>query len=152
MSIEGGSELPNGYLMVDKYGIAPESIINLRDAAGWRTQEDQGVWDIILGQSLSVVGVEGPGQKLVGVGFLAGNVRHALLCDLVVHPKHRGIGVDQAIVRKRIELAEQMGIPYLYTELSAASGLTSLYEELGFVATGSAVYERRNDTRSNNRR
>ena len=138
MSNEDRAALPERYCMIDKMGLDPESVIALRDAADWGTERNPDVWKTAIEQSLATVGVVGPQQNLVGVGFLAGNIRHAVLCDLVVHPDHRGRGLGQAIVRRRVHLADQMRIPYLYTELASTNNLASLYEELGFVATGNA--------------
>lgn len=84
------------------------------------------------------MGVRHERGLLAGVGFLAGNLRHAVLCDFVVNPEHRGQGIGRAILNRRINIADALKIPYLYTELAPTNKLTKYYEELGFVATGHA--------------
>lgn len=141
MAKETGIVLPQGYDMVNKHRISAMAVIGLRAASQWGTEQDLMIWEDVIDESLSVTGVVGPGKDLVGVGFLAGNLRHAVLCDLVVHPDHRGRGIGQAIIRRRVQLAGEMNIPYLYTELSHTNTLTTLYQELGFAAAGN-IYTR----------
>lgn len=134
MAAEERFGLPEAYSFVNRLGVTPEAIIALRGAANWGTEQSADVWQNTILQSLATVGVTDPTSELVGVGFLAGNNRHAVLCDLVVDPKHRGRGIGRAILLKRMEIADQIGIPYLYTELSRTNNLTGLYVELGFRA------------------
>ena len=139
MSIEDQVGLPEDYIMSDGLGaFGADYVITLRERANWGTDRNLEVWDRVIQQSLASVGVFGRHGNMVGVGFLAGNERHAVLCDLVVHPSDRGLGIGKAIIRRRLQLAEQMKIPYLYTELAPTNNLSSFYEELGFEATGKA--------------
>lgn len=55
--------------------IDPVQIIELRQSVGWEGSEE-GVWRQCLEQSLTVVS-EFDGDKLVGIGFVSGNARHA---------------------------------------------------------------------------
>ncbi len=126
------------YLMVDHKGMSGEDIVILRERANWGTEHDADLWQRVIDDSIASVGIIGPRGNLVGAGFLAGNERHAVLCDLVVNPNHRGLGIGKSIIRRRIEIAEQKNIPYLYTELAPTNNLSSFYEQLGFVATGKA--------------
>ena len=134
VSVEDRFGLPEAYSFVNRLGVTPEAVIALRGAASWGTEQNVDVWQHTIFQSIATVGVTDPKSDLVGVGFLAGNNRHAVLCDLVVDPKHRGRGIGRAILLKRMEIADQIGIPYLYTEIAESNNLTGLYVQLGFRA------------------
>jgi GNAT superfamily N-acetyltransferase len=128
--------LPEGYTFADQSAITGEDIVGLRVASNRNTENRTAIWDKVLGQSLATVGVRNETEALVGVGFLAGNIRHGLLADLLVHPEYRGNGIGFAILEKRLAIADDMEIPYVYTELAASNVLQSMYEELGFTVTG----------------
>jgi ribosomal protein S18 acetylase RimI-like enzyme len=134
VSTEERFGLPEAYSFVNRLGVTPEAVIALRSAANWGTEQSPDVWQSTIFQSLATVGVVDAKSDLVGVGFLAGNNRHAVLCDLVVHPDHRRQHIGQAILHKRLEIADDIGIPYLYTELSHMNTVRGLYVELGFRA------------------
>jgi GNAT superfamily N-acetyltransferase len=132
---------PGSYSFVDEYSIEPEEIIDLRNAGDWGTETNREVWASVLNDSIATVGVRDEAGLLVGVGFLTGNARHAVLCDFIVHPEHRGQGIGSAILQRRVDIADELGIPYLYTELAKTNVLTAKYETLGFAAAGN-VYTR----------
>lgn len=125
--------IPDYYYFAEE--ITGEDVVRLRSSSDWGTVTDADLWQRTIDQSITVVGVGHPTQSLVGVGFLAGNPRHAILCDFVVHPNHRGQGIGQAILNRRINIAEELEIPYLYTELSPTNRLMGYYEDIGFMAT-----------------
>jgi|GEM_PF-1041951 len=128
--------LPDDYSFTDD--ITADEVIQLRTAGDWGTVTDPGIWQTVIDQSLATVGVRHDDSKLVGVGFLAGNIRHAVLCDFIVHPDHRGQKIGLALLHRRVNIADEMGIPYLYTELAPTNRLVNRYVALGFVATGHA--------------
>jgi GNAT superfamily N-acetyltransferase len=76
----------------------------------------------------------------VSVGFLAGNQRHAVLCDFLVNPEHRGKGIGLAVLHRRLNIAAKLSIPYLYADLAPTNNLRHHYEALGFIASGSLYF------------
>ena len=68
----------------------------------------------------------------MGIGFIAGNYRHAVLCDFNVRKEHQRKGIGRAILLARIKRAEELKIPYLYVSLHPSNPLRTLYEQLGF--------------------
>lgn len=130
--------LPPEYAFVDQTAITANEVIVLRDAGEWGTERSEELWQSVLEQSIATVGVRDGGDTLVGIGFLAGKPRHAVLCDFIVHPEHQGRGIGKAILNRRVNIADDMHIPYLYTELAPTNQLRRHYEELGFIATGHA--------------
>lgn len=132
--------LPKYYEFAHKITGADVSI--LRDSSNWGTITDHDLWQRTIDESIAVVGVSHPTHPLlVGIGFLAGNSRHAILCDFLVHPRHRGQGIGQAILNRRINIADELEIPYLYTELSPTNKLEEYYKGVGFIAS-SHMYSR----------
>jgi GNAT superfamily N-acetyltransferase len=130
--------LPEAYSFDDQSAITAAEVIALRDSANWGTERGLELWQSVIDQSIATVGVRHENGLLVGVGFLAGNARHAVLCDFTVNPVHRGQGLGAAILNKRINFADNAKIPYLYTEIAPTNRLKDYYEELGFIATGHA--------------
>jgi len=128
--------LPEDYTYAS--ALTAEEVIDLRSKSGWGTEKNTELWQRVINDSIAAIGVRDDTSELVGVGFLAGNPRHVVLCDFIVNPDHRGIGLGRAILNKRVNLADQLEIPYLYTNLAPTNRLQTYYEELGFVATGHA--------------
>lgn len=122
--------LPQGYSFVDGPSIRVDEVLVLRRSVGW---SDDGAerWINCLSQSLYVCGVRA-GEQLVGIGFVAGNLRHAVFCDLCVHIDHQKKGIASALFERRLEWIKEQEIPYLYTSLSAANPLRRRYREAGF--------------------
>lgn len=125
-------KLPEGYTFAEKEGIAPDEINALRKASNWVEQPPE-IWRDQLDTSKSVVGVRDSQGGLIGIGFLVGSKRHAVLCDFVVHPEHRGKGIGTVIFEKRLEEAESQGIRYLYAGLAETNVLKDKYLQHGFV-------------------
>jgi GNAT superfamily N-acetyltransferase len=129
------SVLPKGYTFAEE--IAAQEVIDLRVACEGGKERNPEIWQEAIYTSLLVSGVRGSGNELVGVGFLSGNIRHALLSDLTVHPAHRGHGIGKAIVWHRMDFASKTiegGIPYIYAEILPTNTLRPFYESLGFVS------------------
>lgn len=131
--------LPEGYRFSHRSSIAADEVIRLRQKSDWGTETRVEVWEECIARALAVVGARDKSSELVGVGFLAGNLRHAVLCDFTVLPEHRGKGIGTAILEKRVEIANQLEIPYLYTELVPENPLRQKYLDLGFVASGNLL-------------
>jgi GNAT superfamily N-acetyltransferase len=126
--------LPQGYSFASTF--SPQEVLDLRASSDWGTEHSTDVWQKVIDLSIASVGVRNESETLVGVGFLAGNPRHAVLCDFVVHPVHRGRGLGRAILHRRLNIADAADIPYLYTDLAPTNRLRSYYERLGFISTG----------------
>lgn len=129
-------QLPDGYIYA--FDVSPEEIIHLRTSSDWGTETNKELWQSVIDDSIATVGVRDEAEALASVGFLAGNLRHAVLCDFLVGPEHRGKGIGRAVLNRRMNIASELSIPYLYTELAPTNNLRTYYQELGFVATGHA--------------
>lgn len=135
--------LPDKYTFADRDSISPEEVISLRDESDWGRDRRTDVWRSAIEQSLATVGVRYDDEKLVGIGFLAGNARHALLCDFTVHPEHRNKGIGAAILDRRLVIADEIGVRYIYTDIAPTNTMLKRYIDLGFQASKN-VFERYN--------
>lgn len=132
------NSLPDGFSFVYNDEIQVDEIIKLREKVGWESY-DVDLWKRCVSESLITVGVS-DGSDLVGVGFLAGNSRHAVLCDLVVEPVYQGKGLGKSLLVERLNFADKNHIRYLYTEISESNPMGNLYEELGFQNTNKGLF------------
>lgn len=130
--------LPEGYTFVRQEQIIADDIVSLRREVGW-DPADADTWNACLTESISVVGVM-ERNTLVGVGFLAGNSRHAVLCDLAVHPRHRGLGLGKILLLERVEAADARGVKYLYADIAETNPMKKVYSSLGFETTGGGLF------------
>lgn len=139
MSIER-TTLPDSYSFIDKSTIDPKEIIELRESVGWAGDSVEH-WQQSMDQPLGViVGVRNIEGQLVGMGRITADPRHAVLCDLAVHPDHQNKGIGGALVTERMRIAKEQDIPYLYTELAPTNPLRNLYKAMGFISTGNGLF------------
>jgi GNAT superfamily N-acetyltransferase len=131
--------LPEGYRFVEKADINPADVISLRETVGWGNESAE-KWQECIDDALEVTAVKDQSGSLIGIGFLVGNKRHAVLCDFVVKPDHQGKGIGTAILKKRMEKVEKLRIPYIYTDIAETNPLRDKYSSLGFVATGGGLF------------
>ena len=61
-----------------------------------------------LSKDLATVGVADARGALIGTGCIAGNVRHAVFCDFVVHPDFQHKEIGSAILAKRLLIALEL--------------------------------------------
>jgi len=124
------TRLPSKYSFVESSEIEVSEILALRKTVGW-SDDDEARWEQVMTGSLYIVGVR-KSNALVGIGFVAGNLRHAIFCDLCVHPAHQKKGIGYALLRKRLDWTTDHSVPFLYTSLSAQNPLRDMYKLAGF--------------------
>ena len=129
-------KLPENCVLVGKDDITSEEIIDVRQSTGWAGGTEES-WKLIINTALAVVGVrDSTTGILLGVGFLVGNQRHAILCDFSVRSEHQDKGIGTVILNERMRIANELRIPFLYTNLSESNPLREKYETFGFVPNG----------------
>lgn len=131
--------LPEGYRFVSKSNVRPAEIITLRESVSWRGDTPDR-WRTCIDQSLAVVGVRDADSNLIGMACIAGNVRHAVLCDLAVDPNHQGRGVGGAIMARLLKISKELGVSYLYAELADTNPFRDQMLESGFKVTGDSLF------------
>lgn len=132
--------LSKGYHFV-YHDIHPEEINKLRRKFDWNPDTPE-KWRTCMDESI-FSGIR-YNQELVGIGFIAGNSRHGVLCDLSVDPQHEDRGLAKSLVNELLQLAKQKGMKYFYLHMSTPSPLREEYLSLGFRDTGGSLF--RNDT------
>jgi GNAT superfamily N-acetyltransferase len=133
-------KLPEGYEWAQEPPVTAREIMKLRQSVGWDPGLEA-IWSGCLNTALSLRAVRlSATGELVGVGFLTGNGRHAILCDFCVHEQHQGKGIGLAILHARISDVERMRIPFLYTSISAKNPLKNVYAECGFEGTDANLF------------
>lgn len=111
--------------------LTAKEVCDIRRASDW--DHDEAVWEKCLKQNLINVSVRDEGGNAIGVGFLSGNLRHAELVDLTVHPDHRNKGVARSIIRLITKYSRDSSIKYFgVTYDKDYPWLKELYESEGF--------------------
>lgn len=132
--------LPDQYHFINKTDIRPLEIIALRESVNWRG-DTVDRWQECINQSLAIIGVRDFDSNLVGMACIAGNVRHAVLCDLAVNPDHQNKGIGAAIMSELLKVASELGISYLYAELADTNPFRNQMVESGFKVTGDGLFK-----------
>lgn len=133
------AKLPESYRFIDKRDIGADEIIALRESIGWKGDTLER-WQSCIDQSLAIIGVRDSNSNLVGMSCIAGNVRHAVLCDLAVNPAHQHKGIGVAIMSELFKTADGMGVSYLYAELADTNPFRDSMMRLGFKVTGDSLF------------
>ncbi len=143
MAIGESIGLPDDYVFVDDTEMQIDEIMALRQLVGWDADTQERWIDCLDSQSffLGVRYEEGVGD-LVGMARLAGDVRHSVICDGVVHPNHQRKGIGKAMLKEIIEYADQNGVTYLYTDLAEDNPLRPTFDQLGFMDTGNSLFRK----------
>ena len=79
-------------------------------------------------------------KKLVGIGFLLGGPRHAMLCDICVDPSNQGEGHGRKLVESLVQAADDLQIKYVTLTYDERSPwLADLYGSVGFERINNAM-------------
>jgi len=86
--------MKNDSFRIDVNGpVTPEEIIAVRE----QISGDVDVWRQCIAQSFCIVTARDTiDEKLLGIGFLAGNSRHCQIVDLSVHSLRASVGLADA--------------------------------------------------------
>lgn len=133
------AKLPENYHFIDKNDISPDEIIALRESINWKGDTLER-WQRCIDQSIAIIGVRDSDSHLVGMACITGNVRHAVLCDLVVHPVHQQKGIGAAIMSELLKTVDRIGVSYLYAELADTNPFRDSMLQSGFQATGNSLF------------
>ena len=121
------------YDFSDTHAIPVGAVQDLRQSVGLVADSSQ-VWEEAMTDALGVASAWQE-TELVGIGFLVGTRRHAILCDLAVAPDHRQNGIGRRLAEQLVDTARQKEVRYTtlyYNE--ARPWLANFYQSLGFQA------------------
>ena len=121
--------------------LTAKEVCDLRELSGWDHYIDE--WENCLKQNLINISVRDDAGRLIGVGFLTGNIRHAELTDLVVHPTRKQQGIGRSIVQAINEYAIKHKIKYYgLTYDKTFPWLVEFYESEGFQPIDFAMWHK----------
>ncbi|MGI8563974.1 MAG: GNAT family N-acetyltransferase [Candidatus Dormibacter sp.] len=113
----------------------PEEYLALREAAGLAAKTPEATELGLRGSWFGVTARKG--GEAVGMGRLVGDGGlYFLLCDLAVHPDHRGQGLGKRILAALIEHLEQNALRSALAVAVTTENWADLYREFGFERNG----------------
>jgi GNAT superfamily N-acetyltransferase len=118
--------------------VAAPALVELRRAVGWGGLEDD-YPAALAGYWATVGGLDAAGELVAWCAILSDGVRHAVLLDVIVHPRCQGRGVGRALVARAIEHIVAHGITIIHVDFLPE--LTSFYERCGFQVGLGGIYE-----------
>lgn len=95
-----------------------------------------------LQTSLATIGVRDRDHRLVGIGVLTSEGQTAELANLAVHPDHQHLGIGKVLIRRRVEIADRLGMAEIEVRLISTNTLRPFYLELGFRAINEILLKR----------
>lgn len=115
--------------------ITGAEIVSLQAACGstgWGLGTEE-MWNTCIRQALCVVGARDSDSKLVGLGFLIGNIRHAEPVDVTVDPSVQRQGIGRRIMQELLTFANDNEIQWVNLIRDPATPwLKEFYESMSF--------------------
>lgn len=111
-----------------------QKVLELRKNCG-SEDETERMWQTAIEQSLCIASAfdSDKDNKLVGIGFVVGNNRHAQLVDLTVHPDYRKHGIGGKLFDMRVNFCRGNKILYVGNTFDPKEPwLKDFYEKHGF--------------------
>ena len=124
------------------YAIGPpvsaEAIAGLRAAVGWDTLAAD-YPAALAGYWATVGGLDPAGELVAWCAILSDGVRHAVLLDVIVHPRWQGRGVGRALVARAIEHIASRGVTVVHVDFTIENA--AFYARCGFRIGLGGIYE-----------
>jgi len=118
--------------------IAACAIIDLRAAVGWGGLEAD-YPAALAGYWATVGGFDPAGELVAWCAILSDGVRHAVLIDVIVHPRRQRQGVGRALVARAVAHIHAHGITVIHVDFRPERA--AFYERCGFRIGLSGIYE-----------
>jgi GNAT superfamily N-acetyltransferase len=113
------------------------AITDLREAVGWE-RHDEDYPAALKGYWATVSGFDTTGALVAWCAILSDGVRHAVLIDVIVHPRWQRQGVGQALAAEAIKHIRVHGISIIHVDFE--SEYTAFYELCGFHTGLGGIY------------
>ncbi len=118
--------------------VAARAIPDLRAAVGWDAL-DADYPAALDGYWATVGGFDEHGDLVAWCAILSDGVRHAVLIDVIVHPRHQRRGYGQALVARAVGHIQSHGISVIHVDF--APEYAAFYERCGFRVGLGGIYE-----------
>jgi GNAT superfamily N-acetyltransferase len=130
-----GAEAPIDLVVNPQVGA--RAIVELRAAVGWGGLEAD-YPAALAGYWATVGGFDGAGELVAWCAILSDGVRHAVLIDVIVHPRWQRRGVGRALVARAIEHIASRGITIVHVDFTPENA--AFYERCGFSIGLGGIY------------
>jgi len=122
---------------VPNASIEPNAIANLREAVGWeRLEVDYPA--VLKGYWATMSGFDFTGTLVAWCAILSDGVRHAVLIDVIVHPKWQRQGVGKELVKVAVKHIRAHGISIIHVDFEPEH--KPFYERCGFRTGLGGIY------------
>ena len=122
---------------VHNASIEPNAIANLREAVGWeRLEVDYPA--VLKGYWATISGFDITGALVAWCAILSDGARHAVLIDVIVHPKWQRQGVGKELVKVAVEHIRAHGISIIHVDFEPEH--KPFYEHCGFRTGLGGIY------------
>jgi ribosomal protein S18 acetylase RimI-like enzyme len=119
--------------------IESHAIVRLRAAVGWEGLEAD-YPAALAGYWATIGGFDGAGSLVAWCAVLSDGVRHAVLIDVIVHPRWQGRGIGWALVTRAIEHITSRGITIVHVDFTPENA--AFYQRCGFTIGLGGIYQR----------
>jgi len=85
---------------------------------------------VLAGYWATIGGLDPSGELIAWCAILSDGVRHAVLLDVIVHPRHQGRGVGRALVARAVAHIRTHGITIIHVDFLPERA--AFYERCGF--------------------
>jgi ribosomal protein S18 acetylase RimI-like enzyme len=118
--------------------IDAQAIVELRAAVGWGGLEAD-YPAALAGYWATVGGFDATGALVAWCAMLSDGVRHAVLLDVIVHPRWQRRGVGRALVARAIEHITAHGITIVHVDFRPENA--EFYQRCGFAIGLGGIYQ-----------
>ena len=109
--------------------LEPHDIADLREAVGWERHAED--YPIALKHYWATMsGIDAEGMLIAWCTILSDSVRHAILLDVIVHPKWQRQGIGLALVEAAVSYIRIHGISIIHVDFEPEHA--TFYERCGF--------------------
>jgi GNAT superfamily N-acetyltransferase len=118
--------------------VSAQAVTDLREAVGWgRLDEDYPA--ALAGYWATVGGFDATGELMAWCAVISDRVRHAVLLDVIVHPRWQRQGVGRALVQHAVAHILAHGITSIHVDFMPQHA--AFYEQCGFRVGLGGIYD-----------
>ncbi len=132
-----GKSIISTITFIRNANVAPHAIADLREAVGWE-RHDEDYPAAFLGYWATVSGFDATATLVAWCAILSDGIRHAVLIDVIVHPRWQRRGVGKALVAEAVEHIRAHSISIIHVDYLPEHA--TFYEKCGFQTGLGGIY------------